>query len=161
MNEELEYWQFLPRDYDSLGNHNSVYADHLINTTPSNDDVLLFDLEYRPDSVLPLEVSFNELWIGDSLYLIGCSYAEHDCRQNLYAGVYNGIDYEGMKGITLYSEIEVRGYSGSPIINYEGKCVGVLYGAYEPQNGQTELIFSPITVVKNTLKNKNPTMPLK
>ena len=48
----------------------------------------------------------------------------------------------------LFSEIHIRGYSGAPIINSEGKCVGVLYGGYKPENGQTQLIYSPIIIIQ-------------
>lgn len=112
-------------------------VDHLFAWAErSEGDKLAFATTLLPDSpkpeILPLAEEYPSL--GDTAFLIGCPYAEQDCKQNIYAlrfvQLFQGdLVFEGKPlGISL------SGFSGAPVLNPDGAVIGVLSAGGGPNN---------------------------
>lgn len=89
------------------------------------DDWLLSRVEEpTPASVEVLRLATTPAKVGDPVFLVGCPYAERDCRQNVYAGRVLRAEGTWLR-YTLDPPVEVSGFSGGPILNARGEVVGV------------------------------------
>jgi hypothetical protein len=81
----------------------------------------------------PLRLRKEPVGIGEPVYLIGCPYAEQDCKQKVYAGVVKERAYGDLCGYDLNSPVDIRGFSGAPILDANGYVVGVMMVWFEPK----------------------------
>jgi hypothetical protein len=150
-NKLLLRWIMYPRATEEVNESNSVTIKSLINTRKTKHDILVFKLSEIAESILPLKPYFGRLESGEKLLLIGCSYSEKNCKQNLYIGSYGGFYNSELSVMNISGDFNFRGYSGAPVLNERGYCVGVLFGGRSHKNGQTPLLFSPISQVEKII----------
>ena len=73
----------------------------------------------------PLSVRRTPVSMGEQVFLIGCPYSERDCQQNIYRGEVTQIDDETHFRFSVSPPVDLRGFSGAPIVDSERRVVGV------------------------------------
>ncbi len=80
----------------------------------------------------PLKPRKDPVRVGETVFLIGCPYVEWDCKQNVYAGVVA----ERVSDLFRYDidpPVDLRGFSGAPVIDGKGYVVGVVTIWFQPK----------------------------
>jgi hypothetical protein len=97
--------------------------------------------------VTPLRKARAAAVIGETLWLVGCSYAEPDCVQRTYP-----ILVQGREGTFVWAAIgdpaSVNGFSGAPVVNGGGEAVGTLVSAMSVDENReyTHVAFEELRV---------------
>ena len=96
-------------------------------------DWLVLTIDEAPElPAYPLRIRSNPVQIGETLYLIGCPYIERDCTQNVYTCRVTervGIRFR----YDLDPPVDIRGFSGAPIVDRNGYLVGVMTVWFHPR----------------------------
>jgi len=98
-------------------------------------DWLVLDLKQAGGDLpaVPLKVRSYPVEVGESVFLIGCPYSERDCRQNVYRGLVTARAFKDKFRYDLDPPVDIRGFSGAPIIDNKGFVVGVMTVWFEPK----------------------------
>lgn len=132
LNQKILSWYMFPRtmpdDYveiDSLGLNGLDDNDHdwLILSIKNSD--------HLPAS--PLKLRREPVRVGETVYLIGCPYIEQDCKQNVYTGVITERAFGNSFRYNIDPPVDLRGFSGSPIIDEKGYVVGIVSVWFDPR----------------------------
>jgi ribosomal protein L7/L12 len=87
----------------------------------------------------PLHFRRDPVTVGERVYLLGCPYAEEYCTQNVYRGKVTARVNDRFR-YDLNPPVELRGFSGAPIVDEKGLLVGVMTVWFEPKvRGETYL----------------------
>jgi ribosomal protein L7/L12 len=87
----------------------------------------------------PLHARRDKVTVGERVYLVGCPYVEEACTQNVYRGTVTARVNDRFR-FDLDPPVELRGFSGAPIIDEKGFLVGVTTVWFEPKTrGETYL----------------------
>ena len=129
LDEALISWQLTAR----TKRHPAVDVVGLAQPIPDDDDGdwLFLRVAHKATSQLPAEplrVRRTPVAFGERVWLIGCPYAEADCLQNVYPGIVSGRQQNGFR-VALERPVELRGFSGAPIVDADGAAVGTLVTA--------------------------------
>jgi hypothetical protein len=73
----------------------------------------------------PLRMRETPVREGETVYLIGVPYSEPESAQNVYAGVVAERKRDRFR-YTLNPPVDLRGFSGAPIVDADGRVVGVM-----------------------------------
>lgn len=139
LNKILLTWKMFPRipidpQFDTV----NVNAKKL-NYDSLKKDILLLHVEDLKSRVYQLTPNFLLPNIRDTYYLIGCPYSESECKQNIYPIIYSGFyEEKSMLTFTMASDVKIAGFSGAPIIDFEGKVVAVLTSGW--REGNTNIV---------------------
>jgi hypothetical protein len=98
-------------------------------------DWLILSLKESPSPLpcVPLKLRPKPVEIGETVYLIGCPYVEEACEQNIYACNVTERGYGDRFRYTVEPPVDIRGFSGAPIIDRSGLVVGVMMVWFEPK----------------------------
>lgn len=99
-------------------------------------------LGVRPQRTWPAEVldaRTTPAQAGETIYLIGVPYSEENVAQNIYRGTV--LSREGTHDFSyrVDGKPDTRGFSGAPILDAEGRAVGIHLGRYNMNDGSTAL----------------------
>ncbi len=128
LNSVLRRWELFPRTQSKrrLG----VSGLPPTTGTPlhhSNVDVLVLALKYS-DELLPAEpiaVRHSPVRVGERVYLVGVLYSEPNSPQNVYTG--QVVERVGDRfRYSIEPPVDLRGFSGAPILDRNGHVVGVM-----------------------------------
>jgi hypothetical protein len=158
---DLKRWVMHPK-----GNlKDSVVIDHLINTDTTEAlsgpqssitqrDWLVFTTGYRSPAIQPLRPRYTRVQVGERIYFTGCPYTEANCPIK-EAQV---IEVEGNRIIlTMPDNLNLGGYSGSPLIDKDGYLIGILGGSsFNRRNGSPALYGISTQYLKAVLTHKQP-----
>lgn len=86
----------------------------------------------RLDRVEVLQIRHRPAEVGETVHLIGCPYIADQCRQRVYSGRVTLREAYNMFRFTVDPPVDLRGFSGAPIIDARGHLVGVLTLGFEP-----------------------------
>ncbi|MES2773229.1 MAG: trypsin-like peptidase domain-containing protein [Bacteroidota bacterium] len=111
----------------------------------SSDAVILSTVDFK-SGIEPLVPNFATPAEGDTMYLIGCPYSDKECRQNSYKMTFKSQD-KGMVLCQIFSEVDLRGFSGAPIVNTSGEVVAIVYGSGDAE-GAHYVYATPIGDVR-------------
>lgn len=132
LNAALELWVMHPRTRPK----ETVSVAGL--ASPSNApqwfDWLLLRLIPQEDPLpcTPLRVRSSPVKSKDRVHLIGVSYDEPDVAQKVYSGTVTRR--EGDRFVyDLDTPVNIRGFSGAPIVDDNGKLVGLMTIFFEPR----------------------------
>lgn len=144
INGQIEKWWLHPKGDTSLG----VYLDTLLNEDPeeilggpastiTQRDWLIFSIKEKKGNPPALQIRYTPVQQGEKLYFPACPYQEASCilgRAEVLSALGNRI---------VFSK-EVRGFiggaSGSPLVDSQGRLIGVLGGtSVDPNNGDPAL----------------------
>jgi hypothetical protein len=97
-------------------------------------DWLLFSVNL-PDRLpaYPLKVRQEAIQVGESVFLIGCPYAERECVQNVYRGIVTARGSADRFRYDIDPPVDIRGFSGAPIIDQQGYLVGIMTVWFDPK----------------------------
>lgn len=148
LNDEKVRWVLHPRTQPQ----HEVVIDQLLNTNDTiSGDILIFSIKEKDNSLFAPPIRTNYILSGEKMYLIGCPYGETDCLQNQYA-----INYVGREGETLYfnnlsPNVELKGFSGAPVVDSLGRVIGVFAGTIRGEKGNF-LYVNTTSCIKNVVK---------
>jgi hypothetical protein len=109
-----------------------------LNYDSLDKDILLLEVT-GPKGIYPLTPAFTIPTRGDRLYIIGCPYSQRNCKQNIYPVTFERYEAEtSMLDCIITMNFELAGFSGAPIVNANGKVVGVFTSGWE--EGKTKFI---------------------
>lgn len=111
---------------DKLLNEN---RDETIGENNVDSDYLIFSIKENSTDVQPLRLRESELKIGEQLYLIGWSFADKTGPQRIYGAKF----YKKIKNHILIEHEDntnLAGMSGGPVVDEEGRLVGIVSNYY-------------------------------
>jgi hypothetical protein len=130
----LKSWVMFPRTDKTK----TVALDRAVIGAGDEDahDWLLMALKATSDPLPaePLPARETRVEVGESVYLIGVPYSEPRSPQNVYRGTVIARQGDYFR-FTMNPHVELRGFSGAPIIDADGRAVGVLRGGYGGERG--------------------------
>jgi hypothetical protein len=80
----------------------------------------------------PLQLRRQPVQVGEQVYLVGCPYVEEACKQNVYAGKVTARAGDRFR-YDIDPPVDIRGFSGAPVIDRNGHVVGVMTVWFEPK----------------------------
>ena len=98
-------------------------------------DWLILSIKESPTPLpcTPLRLRPKPVEIGETVYLIGCPYIEEACRQNVYQCKVTERAFGDRFKYTVEPPVDIRGFSGAPIIDKSGLAVGVMTVWFDPK----------------------------
>ena len=112
----------------------------LIDMSVLQRDWLVFELDQAQAKgfLKPLRLRETALNQGERLVAIGCSYAAKDvCEQDTYAGTYAGTQGNNLRiKMDNLNIATLRGLSGSPVLDSNGKVVGIVSNVLPAKGGE-------------------------
>jgi hypothetical protein len=99
-----------------------------------NQDWLILTTKTSPEPwpSLPLQLRPRPVQVGEKVYLIGCPYVEGACKQNVYTGKVTKRSGDLFR-YDIDPPVDIRGFSGAPVIDGNGHVVGVMTVWFEPR----------------------------
>ena len=157
-NAHLEKWIMHPKQ----NNTDSVVIGQLLNEDKEEvlafenasiqlRDWIVFATKYHAPNIKTLTPRFTPLKIGEAIYFTGCPYKSEDC-------IIESAIVLGVKGNRIIFSQEnkganIGGASGSPLIDEQGKLVGVLSGtSVSPKDGADALFGISTHYLEKILK---------
>jgi hypothetical protein len=131
--DEIQSWRMFPRTKPEAFVEISRPAS--AHPVIRNLDWLILDLKpsARELPATPLKVRSYSVEVGENVFLVGCPYIERDCQQNVYVGRVTERAYKDKFRYDLDPPVDIRGFSGAPIIDKKGFVVGVMTVWFEPK----------------------------
>ena len=114
-------------------------------------DWIVFATQYHSPNIQKLTPRFTQLKVGETIYFTGCPYKKENC-------IIEKATVLSVKGNRIVFSKEdqtanIGGASGSPLIDAEGKLVGILSGtSVSPKNGDNALFGISTHYLKKILK---------
>ncbi len=144
INGQIEKWWLHPKGDTTIG----VYLDQLLNEdetemlggpsgTIGQRDWLVFSIKEMMGDLPALKARYTPLAVGEKLYYPACPYQSKDC----ILGEAEVLSTEGNR-IVFTKEVSgfIGGASGSPLVDSQGRVVGILAGtSFHPKNGEHAL----------------------
>lgn len=130
----LKSWIVFPRTKESEGVELAGLAGSAANDQGS--DWLLLRLKDSKSSTRPAEplrLRKDPVKVGEKVFLIGVPYAENDRAQNVYLGKVTTRELGDRFRYDLDPPVDLRGFSGAPIIDVRGQVVGVMTVWFDPK----------------------------
>jgi hypothetical protein len=94
----------------------------ILSTQPTNNPLPATPLLLRPTPVQ----------VGEKVFLVGCPYAEKSCKQNVYTGKVTLRAGDRFR-YDIDPPVDIRGFSGAPVVDVNGHVVGVMTVWFEPK----------------------------
>lgn len=120
-------------------------------------DIILLTTKAKPKNYQLLKVAKKSPKKGDVAYIIGCPYAEENCRQNAYPLIYLGKDGQQHKFLWLNKTISSRGFSGAPMVDKNGNVLAV-YNYHHDSAGKDvyvgQSVYDELLRISNLNENK-------
>jgi len=130
--QKIRSWKMFPRtmpddsvEIASLGAQglNDEDLDWLILSIKKSDQLPAYPLQLRKEPVR----------VGETVFLIGCPYIENNCKQNVYTCVITERAFGDRFRYDIDPPVDIRGFSGAPIIDKKGYVIGVMTVWFDPK----------------------------
>lgn len=136
-----------PREFDSAllrwRLHPRTLPDRFVevaglHAAPSvTDDIDWLALRLKPSEEplpsIPLRLRADPVRVGETVHLVGVSYAEPEVRQKVYSGRVLERLFDDRFRFWISPAVNLRGFSGAPILDEKGLVVGVMGLAFKPR----------------------------
>ncbi|MEL6107673.1 MAG: serine protease [Planctomycetota bacterium] len=132
LTSKLRFWKMFPRTRptDSV----SITSLGAPGLDDPNLDWLLLSVSQRDQlPAQPLRLREEPVRVGETVFLLGCPYVESDCQQNVYRGRVTERAYGDRFRYDIEPAVDIRGFSGAPIIDEKGYLVGVMTVWFDPK----------------------------
>ena len=121
----LKSWVMFPRtDAKSIIEIDRLQLD--VKNEESHDWLLMTVKSSEKLPAQPLLIRETPVEVGESVFLIGVPYSERQSAQNVYRGVVTKRGFKDRFRYTLSPPVDLRGFSGAPIVDADGRAVGVM-----------------------------------
>lgn len=120
-------WEMKPRILTNAAKETVKLSADGLDFSQSANDIVLLKVVSKDFEIEPLTPNFETPANGETLFLIGCPYSEATCKQNSYQLKF--VEFDEAKNelvCEMNSKVDLRGFSGAPIVNGKGEAVGVL-----------------------------------
>lgn len=94
---------------------------------------------------------YNDLYVGQRVYVSGNPFGHHNVTFGIISGLNRKIEMFGNCFLMTVDAQAWPGNSGGPVIDEEGKLVGILVGGHHGYDGLSIVI--PINAIRKFLKN--------
>lgn len=95
--------------------------------------ILNIDRSQLPKSVHVLTPRAQPVKVGETVFLIGVSYTEREVSQKVYSGKVTQRAFGNSFRFDISPYVDIRGFSGAPILDKDGLVVGVTSIWFEPK----------------------------
>lgn len=127
----LTKWEMKPRVVTNANKETVKLSAEGLDFSQSSNDFVLLKVISKDFEIQPLTPSFETPALGETLFLIGCPYSETNCKQNSYPVKFAEFDEEkNIIACEMNSKVDLRGFSGAPVVNGKGEAVGVLVSSF-------------------------------
>lgn len=151
LDKNLMMWRMTPRVVVNPATETVTLNAKGLDFKQAIHDILLLNVASNTFDLAILKPNFVLPAVGETLYLIGCPYSETGCKQNVYRLKFAEFDKtEAALFCEMTADVDLRGFSGAPIVNQNGEAVGVLVSSIEV-NGKT---YAAATHIKEIQKIK-------
>jgi len=137
----IKEWRIHP---NQKSNH-SVLLGKLLNTNAKEKidmnvltkDWLVFSVKSNDSNLEPLDIRLLPLNNGETLTAYGCSYSKQkSCLQDEYSGSFISMEENNLRiSLPDLDLSQLRGLSGSPVLDVDGKLVGVVSNVLKSKSG--------------------------
>ena len=126
-----------PDEYVLLGKLINQDDKELIDGEILNKDWMVFEIEKNNSSLAVLKLRESPLKIGEKVSAFGCSYINKlTCSQDQYSGTFIAYDKNNLRIKIPNLEMEqVRGLSGSPVVDENNQVVGIVSNILDSKDG--------------------------
>lgn len=128
----IDTWRMFPRTRPK----EHLFAERLGATglTLPQYDWLILEIRGSGDKLPaePLRLRERPVEVGEEVTLVGCPYVEQGCDQNVYTGKVTARSGDRFR-YDIEPPVDIRGFSGAPILDRAGNCVGVMTVWFEAQ----------------------------
>lgn len=133
LDSELLSWELFPRTEPAKIHRVAGLASHAP-VSPGNDWLILRFAE-RPERLpaTPMHLRATPVKVGEQVHLIGVPYSEPTRPQNVYTGKVTARGFGDRFRYNLSPPVDIRGFSGAPIVDDAGLVVGVMTVWFEPK----------------------------
>ncbi len=147
LNEAMTSWTMFPR----FKEQKKVRLGQLINNYKMDSEWWLLEVEKATKFTKAMEIREAAVQVGEKVYFVGCPYAEQDCKQNIYVGEISSIKKNKIK-INYDPKTNVAGFSGAPLMDKDGKLIGMLTQAtWDKKNKVHSFVWAESTEVLKEL----------
>lgn len=159
LDDVLEAWTLFPRTKPDEQVH-VVGLGPISAMRPRTDWLILrVDQKSASERIYPLRLRTKPVEIGETVFLVGVSYAEPDVAQKVYSGKVT----QRVKGdrfrFDILPHVDIRGFSGAPVVDKDGLVVGVTSIWFDPKmDGElwTESGAEGVSAIIKTLNMNSP-----
>lgn len=131
LSKSLIKWQMMPRVIHNSANEIIKLEANGLDFSESFNDILLLKVLTKDFEIETLIPNFDLPSIGETLFLIGCPYSERKCQQNVYPVRYSEFRIrENSLVFETDPNVDLRGFSGAPLVNSKGEVVGILTSSF-------------------------------
>lgn len=131
LNESIISWVLYPRTHSDR----KVELDRLAisDKNERSHDWLLLTIKDTPNlPAQPVKVRRKPVALGETVFLVGVAYADQDVAQNVYRGKVTERKADRFR-YTIDPPVNIRGFSGAPILDSDGQAVGVMTVWFDPK----------------------------
>lgn len=148
LNQEIVAWQLFARQKAT----DTARIDQLLNALDADSsDALVFSLKKATTSYQALTPRYDAPAKGEEVYLIGCPYAEPGCTQNRYP--VRVVETSPIAYLLTENESpNLSGFSGCPVVDKQGRVIGLLSSSVKYESGEKYTCITPIGVIKRYLR---------
>lgn len=148
LEKNLSNWEMSPRISNDIKKQTIKLSAEGIDFSNSDNDIVLLKSTSNDPNLGTLVPNFEIPSPDEPLYLIGCPYSERQCRQNYYK--VNFLEFYKAENLLLgeiFTDVNLAGFSGAPLVNGKGEVVGVLKGGGEDK-GKYYISATPINEIQ-------------
>jgi hypothetical protein len=133
LDSALLHWRLFPRT--SPDSFVEVAGLGAIPSSREYFDWLVLKLKpsKRPLPATPLRLRASPVRVGETVHLIGVSYAEPEARQKVYTGKVVERHFGDRFRFSISPAVNLRGFSGAPIVDENGLVVGIMSLLFNPE----------------------------
>ncbi len=144
----LEYFSLL-KDFYIRDSNGDTYKIGQIKKFSSIRDMIVFELEKYPETILRLDIS-KKVEIGDTVFSVGNAQGEGiSFRAGQVASFTSEPEFGKWKNIRFTSPAS-PGNSGGPLLDVDGKVVGLIIKKNENENYNVAVPMTEISNLKDT-----------
>lgn len=130
LDSSFESWVMHPRTKEE--HFIRLLGSASLTASPRDNDWLLLRVEGTPTVAEPLRIRQNPVKVGERVHLVGVSYAEPTVAQKVYTGAVTARSGDRFR-YDITPHVDIRGFSGAPILDDAGSLVGVMTVWFHPR----------------------------